>query len=291
MKKVIALLVFVFLLSFVVYSVNATETRLIWNLDWEGLSVAIYSPYQAYPNESMTIRIRVEAREALQDVTVSLSIYGSMSEGYILWYRPLEVSFEDLPLGIVEDQYFNVSIPETVDPGSLHALTSCSWKVWRESSWQERSIDDICIHRVAYIRNKPYEELQVAHDQLLADHNFLQNNYNDLENSYIDLQANYSTLLADYDELLRDFNNLRTSYESLNSTYYSLLYNHSSLQASFNELKSKYEFAGEIANSLNLMYVFIETTVIFIATTIYYARSQIYSALRKTKPKQLGSHT
>ncbi|MDH5596331.1 MAG: hypothetical protein OEY40_06420, partial [Candidatus Bathyarchaeota archaeon] len=64
-----------------------------------------------------------------------------------------------------------------------------------------------------------------------------------------------------------------------NSTYHSLLSDYSSLQASFNELKSKYEFGGEMANALNLMYVFIETTVIFSATTIYFL-------LRKQKLKK-----
>ena len=271
LKKVIAFLTFMFLLSCLVSSINAIETRLIWNLGaWEGLDVKIWAPWQAYPNDMMTIRIMVEATEDLQDVTVIFKIYGSRSEGYILWYRPLDV-LENVGLssGSVEDQYFNVSIPDDVDPGVIHAHVSCSWKVWREQTWQERSIDDPNIHRVTYLMNKPYEDLQVTYNQLLIDYNSLQLSHNDLENRYNDLQTNYSELLSNYD--------------SLNSTYHSLLSNYSSLQASFNELKSKYEFGGETANTLNLMYVFIETTVIFIATTIYFARVRIYSALRKSK--------
>ena len=292
LKKLIAFLAFVFLLSFIVYSVNATEPRLIWNLDWEGLNVAIYAPYQAYPNDTMTIRIRVEARENLQDVTVRFRIYGSKSEGYLTWFNSFYALYNiDLSSGVIEDQYFNVSIPEDVDPGLIYSQTSCSWKVWRESLWKDQSNDGV--FRVTYLRNKPYEELQVAYNQLLAD-------YNSLQTSYSALQANHSALLTDYNELLadyhslqssfgslqNDYNNLQTSYDFLNSTYNSLFSNYSSLQASFNELKSKYEFGGEMANALNLMYVFIETTVIFIATTIYFARVHIYSAIQKPRTKQ-----
>ena len=288
-----------FLLSFIVPSINATETRLVWTFFWEGINVEIYAPYQAYPNQTMTIRVIVEAREDLQNVTIRFRIYGSKSEGYLSWFNSFYAFYNvDLASGIVEDQYFNVSIPEDVDPGLIYSQTSCSWKVWRESSWQSQSNDGV--FRVTYLRNNPYEKLQVAYNQLvtnynsllssynqlLADHSALLMNYNDLQKSYSDLQANYSALLTNNDKLQRDYNNLQTSYDSLNSTYYSLLTNYTSLHFGFNELKSKYEFAGEIANSLNLMYVFIEMTVVFIATTIYFARARIYSALRKPKPRQ-----
>jgi hypothetical protein len=288
-----------FLLSFIVPSINATETRLVWTFSWEGINVEIYAPYQAYPNQTMTIRVIVEAREDLQNVTIRFRIYGSKSEGYLSWFNSFYAFYDvDLASGSVEDQYFNVSIPEDVDPGLIYSQMSCSWKVWRESSWQSQSSDGV--FRVTYLRNNPYEKLQVAYNQLvtnynsllssynqlLADHNSLQTSYNDLQKSYSDLQANYSALLTNYDKLLRDYNNLQTSYDSLNFTYYSLLSNYTSLQSSSNELKSKYEFAGEIASSLNLMYVFIEMTVVFIATTIYFARARIYSALRKPKPRQ-----
>jgi len=272
-----------FLLSCTVSSTNA-ETRLIWDLDWEGINVKIYAPHQAYPNDKMAIRIIVEAREDLQDVIVRFEIYGSRSEGYILWFRPLDALENiDLSSGAVEDQYFNVSIPDDVDPGLIHGHIYCSWKVWRDSSWQEQSVNFFDAHRVTYLRNKPYEDLQVAYTQLLANYSQLLKDYGYLQTIYGDLQTNHSTLLTEHYELLANYTNLETNYGSLNSTYYSLLSDYSSLQASFNELESKYEFGGEIANTLNLMYVFIETTVIFIATTIYFARMRINSALRKPK--------
>jgi len=320
LKRIIAFLSLMFLLSFIVPSINAADIRLVWTFFWEGIDVEIYAPYQAYPNQTMTLRVIVEASEDLQDVTIRLRIYGSKSEGYLSWFDSFYAFYNvDLASGIVEDQYFNVSIPGDVDPGLIYSQTSCAWKVWREPSWQSQSNDGV--FRVTYLRNNPYEKLQVAYNQLvtnynsllssynqlLADHSALLASYNDLQRSYSDLQANYSALLMSYndlqrsysdlqanysalltshDKLLGDYNNLQTSYDSLNSAYYSLLTNYTSLHVGFNELKSKYEFAGEIANSLNLMYVFIETTVIFIATTIYFARTRIYSALRKPKPRQ-----
>jgi len=324
LKKIIVLLTLMFLLSFVVSYIDAAEPqKLIYDLDWggdKGINVKIYVPYQAYPNDNMMIRIIVDPRENLTDVNVILEIYGSMNEGKADWSRQLDaLKNRNMDSVEFEDQYFNVST-ENADPGLLHGYIHCSWKVWRNSSWQEQS-NDFDVHRVTYLKNKLYEDLQVAYAQLLAnyssllgsynqlraDYSFLRTSYDDLENSYTYLQGNHSALLTDYDRLLTDYNDLnnsysglqanhsalltdyntlQTSYDSLNFTYYSLLSNYTSLQSSFNELKSKYEFAGEIASSLNLMYVFIEMTIVFIATTIYFARARIYSALRKPKPRQ-----
>jgi hypothetical protein len=251
LKKIVAVVALMFVLSFIVSSTSAIEPRLIWTFYWEGIDVQIYAPYQAYSNDTMTIRIRVEAREELQDVTLRMRMYGSKSQGYLGWfYSFYALQNVDLSHGVVEDQYFDVDIPDDVDPGLVYSQTSCSWKVQRESSWQDQLNDGV--FRVTYLRNKTYEDLQVAYNQLLADHNSLVSSYN--------------TLQTDYDSLQTKYNNLQT----LNSTYHNLLSDHLSLQASFNELKSKYEFGGEMANALNLMYVFIETTVIFSATTIYF---------------------
>jgi len=249
-----------FVLSFIVSSTSAIEPELIWTFYWEGMDVRIYAPHQAYPGNTMTIRIVVEAREELHNVTVYFKVHGTKSEGNQSWYNSFyALRNVDLSHGLVEDQYFDVDIPDDVDPGLVYSQTSCSWKVQRESSWQDQLIDGV--FRVTYLRNKPYEDLQVTYNQLLADYNSLVSSYN--------------TLQTDYDSLQVKYNNLQT----LNSTYHSLLSDYSSLQASFNELKSKYEFGGEMANALNLMYVFIETTVIFSATTIYFL-------LRKQKLKK-----
>jgi len=253
-----------FVLPLIVFPTNAIETKQVWTFYWEGMDVRIYAPHQAYPGNTVTIRIVVEAREELHDVTVYFKVHGTKSEGNQSWYNSFyALRNVDLSHGVVEDQYFDVDIPDDVDPGLVYSQTSCSWKVQRESSWQDQLNDGV--FRVTYLRNRPYEDLQVAYNQLLADYNSLVSSYN--------------TLQTDYNSLQTSYNNLQTNYDSLNSTYTSLLADHSPLQASFNELKSKYEFGGEMANALNLMYVFIETTVIFGATTIYFV-------LRKQKLKK-----
>lgn len=274
-----------FVLSFIVLPINAAEPRLVWTFYWEGIDVQIYAPHQAYPNDTVTIRIRVEARESLRNVTIHFKVYGTKSKGYVLWYNSFyALRNVDLPFGVVEDQYFDMNIPEDVDPGLIYSETSCSWMVQRELSWQDQYREGA--FRVTYLRNKPYEDLQVAYNQLLTNYNSLLNSYNTLQTNYNQLLADYNSLQTSYNNLQTNYstlennhNDLQTNYNSLNTTYHNLLSDHSSLQASFNELKSKYEFAGETANALDLMYVFIETTVIFIATTIYFV-------LRKRKPKK-----
>jgi hypothetical protein len=274
----VAVITLMFVLSFIVFPINAQELRLVWTFYWEGMDAQVYAPHQAYPNDTVTIRIRVEAREQLRNVTIQFKVYGTKSKGYILWYNSFYALLNvDLPFGVVEDQYFDVNIPEDVDPGLIYSETSCSWMVQRELSWQDQSREGA--FRVTYLRNKPYEDLQVAYNQLLADYNSLLNSYNTLQTNYNQLLADYDSLQNSYNNLQANHNTLQTNCNSLNTTYYNLLSDYSSLQTSFNELKSKYEFAGETANALDLMYVFIETTVIFIATTVYFV-------LGKRKPNK-----
>ncbi|UCG44680.1 MAG: hypothetical protein JSV58_04545, partial [Candidatus Bathyarchaeota archaeon] len=156
---------------------------------------------------------------------------------------------------------FDMSIPNDVDPGLVFSKTSCVWKVQRQTIWQEQLIEGA--FRVTYLRNKPYEDLQIAYAELLAD-------YDESIANYSSLLSNYQQLLSDYNQLQSNHNNLQVSFDTLNSTYNSLISEYSSIQASLNGVRAKYEFGGQTANALDLMYLFIETTVIFIATTAYF---------------------
>ena len=184
-KKQIAIPLFViFLLPLAFITAAKTETRLVWSFDWEGMDVEVYAPYQAYPEDTITIRVRTEAKKDLRDVDVNIWLYGSKLDGYDTWTGNITVLYDvDLSTGVILDQNFNVSIHSDVSPGLIYGHTHCNWKVGKNY----RSLDDSFM--VTYLKNKAYEDLQVVYSDLLNDHNTLLANYSDLLDDYNSLSA------------------------------------------------------------------------------------------------------
>jgi len=254
------------------------ETRLVWSFDWEGMDVEVYAPYQAYPGDTITVRVRVEAKEDLEDVYIRVWLYGSKSEGFETWTKYIIVLYYvDLSKGVVRDQNFDVDIPSDVSPGLIYSHTYCDWKVWRWPSWRDRSLDDSFI--VTYLKNKAYEDLQKAYNKLLNDYNALQVKYNKLLNDYNTLLAKYNKLQDDYNALLANTNELQANYTDVvserdywKSEYNSLNSTYNTLQSEYNSLKSKHDaLSADLSSARNLSYIFIITTIAFIATTAYFA--------------------
>ena len=256
-KEIIIPLLILFLLPLASISVAKAETRLVWSFDWEGMDVEVYAPYQAYPGDTITIRVRVEAKEDLQDVYVRVWLYGSKFQGYGIWSTNILVLYYvDLSTGVVRDQNFNVDVSSDVSPGLIYSHTYCTWKVYRILWWEDRSLDNS--FRVTYLKNKAYEELQVAYSDLLDDYNTLIATYDNLLDDYDSVCSDYDTLEADYDSMESSYNNLETSYNSLNSTC--------------NELESKHDtLTADLGTTRNLSYILIITTIVFIATTVFFA--------------------
>ena len=236
--KRIILLLTTFLLPFAFSPIVKAETHLIWSFDWEGMDVEVYAPYQAYPGDTITIRVRVEAKEDLQDVYVTVWLYGSKSEGYGTWTKIIGVLDDvDLSTGVVRDQNFDVDIPSDVSPGLIYSHTYCNWKVWRWLSWQDRSLDDS--FRVIYLKNKAYEDLQLAYNDLLNDYNTLLADYSDLLDDYDALNSTYHSLLAEHNELQANYTDLGNEYIFLNASYYELLENYTTVVSERDYWKSE----------------------------------------------------
>lgn len=282
-KKVLIvapLLVFLFQLTL---CSGASETRRVWGFDWERMKVDVYAPYQAHPNDTLTIRVRVEAKENLRNVTVLVRLYGCKSEGYEGWNASFYALYHvDLSSEVVQDQDFDIRIPSDVSPGLVYCHTSC---IWHWPPWTERSYDGVFM--VTYLKNKPCEDLQV-------DYNDLLNEYNNLLAVYNSLNATYTSLLSDYDNLSTAYNTLKNEYNSLHACYNSLINSHNTLQSDYDLLNTSYtslqnafndsKSAGGIASTavLTAVYVLIATTAILATTTVYFARRK---PKRRRKPK------
>jgi len=147
--------------------VCAEEQRRILSRNYLGLGLEVYAPYQCYPNESISVRVRVEALENLTNVSVTLFIWGSKSEGYETWSTSFAVlDTGALSKGEVSDAEHMVGIPADLSPGLTYGILSLDWSIYLQSSWEAKW--DKASLRVTYVKNKDYESLETLCNDLQA---------------------------------------------------------------------------------------------------------------------------
>jgi len=143
--------------------VCATEERKILSRSYVGLGVEVYSPYQCYPSETITVRVRVEALEDVKNTTVTLFIWGSKSEGQNPWgtsFTVLEVP--DFPSGTIREEAYKITMPSDIDPGLTYGILLLDWSIYRTSTWENQW--DKASFRATYVKNKGYEDLQTRYN-------------------------------------------------------------------------------------------------------------------------------
>jgi len=129
-RKIVAsiTLMTVLLLSLASSLTVAAETHRVLRFTEEGLRVKVYAPYQAYPGDRITIKVSVEALEDLDDVTITIYIFGSKSEegkvGYDSWEDDIEVlEGEDMDEGDDVDEDYRRRMPSDSDPGLVYGYS------------------------------------------------------------------------------------------------------------------------------------------------------------------------
>ena len=266
---ILLVLVAVFLSSMPLSTVAVDEVHRVWRIAYEGIEVSVYAPYEAYPGDRITVSVRVEALEELNDTDVTLWIEGSKSQGRDSWTSRRDV-FEDFDLseGASRTREYDVVVPSDLDPGLIYGRIVIGWKV-------DHRYDDA--FNMVYVRNKAYEDLQVTYeglssryeekvaecDDLLDNYDGLKSDYNSLKTDYENVEAERDDWKAKYDSLETIYNDLTNEYNLLDSTYNSLL-------ADYDDLKSKYDVGvSELSSARTLNYVLAITTIAFIATSAY----------------------
>jgi len=196
-KNLVTLLALMFLSPLASVSVAKAETRLVWSSsDWKGIDVEIYAPYQAYPGDNITMRVKVGATKNLNDTYVTVGIECSRSVGYDSWTTYIYVlSGENLPVGAVLDQNFTLNIPSDVSPGSIYGHIYCLWNIVLpvpEGYSEEDSFE------VTYLKNKELEQLKMTYEELNASHWEMNSTYTELNSSYWELNSTYTELEEKY---------------------------------------------------------------------------------------------
>lgn len=189
-KLIIPILLSTFLLSLAFIFVAKAENQLAWSFDREGISVKVYTPPQAYPNDTITITVLVEATKDLKNVYVAALIFGSKSKGYGNWSTfATFVNYTDLSPGNSTAESYSLKIPSEVNPGLIYSYIHCRWTVYQQLFPEDHTKDGS--FSVTYLKNKPFEELEVAYRELNASYNLLNASYNSLNNSYMNLESKY----------------------------------------------------------------------------------------------------
>jgi len=282
-KKILILLSIACLLLFASSSTAmAEETRRVLSFTEEGLRVRVYAPYQAHPGGTIEVRVTAEALEDLDDIYLTIDIFGSKSkegkEGYDSWEDDISVlRAVDWEEGDDKDKKYDVEIPEDSDPGLVYGHVTAEWTTANDTYTYAESFT------ITYVLNKDYEDLQEDYKDLSSKYNKLKTDYDNLSSTYSGLQATYNSLKSDFDSLTATYDSLKSKYDSLESEHNTLISDYSALQkkytsldsdyksqlADYESLKSEYEASvGELGTSRNLMYVFVVTTIVFIATSI-----------------------
>ncbi len=150
--------------------VYATEERKVLSRNYVGLGVEVYAPYQCYPSENVSVRVRVEALEDLKNVSVTVFVWGSKSEGYSPWGTSfLVLDVLHLSKGSVQDAEHDVEIPADISPGLTYGILFLDWSVYlppsREVKWDKPGF------RATYVKNKDYEDLQATYSELQGRYN------------------------------------------------------------------------------------------------------------------------
>ena len=284
-KKIVILLLITCLLLLASSSMAmaAVETRRVLSFTEEGLKVRAYAPYQAYPGDTIEVRVTAEASEALDDIYLTIDIFGSKpkegKEGYDGWEDDISVlRGVDWDEGDDKDQEYEVEIPEDSDPGLVYGHVTAEWTT---ADGEPHTYAES--FTITYLMNKDYEDLQEDYEDLSSEYGKLKTDFDDLSSTYSGLLATYNSLKSDYDSLKATYDSLKSSYDSLKSEHDTLVSDYSTLQkkytsldsdynsllADYDALESEYEMSvGDLGTSRNLMYVFVVTTIVFVATSI-----------------------
>jgi len=269
---ILLVLVAVLLSSMPLSSVAVDEVHRVWRVASEGIEVSVYAPYEAYPGDRITVSVRVDALEELNDTDVTLLIKGSKSQGRDSWTSRRDV-FEDfdLPDGASRTREYDVIVPSDLDPGLIYGHIAIRWNISLVGHLYEDAFN------LVYVRNKDYEDLQAAYEDLsslyeekVAEYDGLLEDYNGLKSDYNSLKADYENVEAERDDWKAKYGSLETSYNDLTNEYNVLDSTYNSLLADYDDLKSKYDVGmGELSSARTLNYVLGITTIAFIATSAY----------------------
>ena len=153
---------------------------------------------ELYPNDTLTLKTRIEAKTDVYFSYLTLNVYGLKEvEGeYIsdMIGNITVLSGIGLASGSVRTEDFELTIPKDTLPGMLYSVVSA---VFAEGEKHDELISiilpQVCLYddfTLVYVKNKAYDELTV-------NYNDLQTKYNSLNGTYNDLKSKHETIIGE----------------------------------------------------------------------------------------------
>jgi hypothetical protein len=159
-----------------VVGATSEERRIVYSTEYfNGLSVTIEAPYQAYPGDNITVTVRVEASGNVYVEYIYVSIYAlrNETEEFQLAEFPC-VEKSDLVVSHQVD--YTVTIPNNTSPGLTYGVIRWEWTYMGITVAPPPAG-----FTVTYVRNLELEDLQEAYDELNATYHSLLANCTELE--------------------------------------------------------------------------------------------------------------
>lgn len=281
MKRKIAtlMLLAMFLIPFSLVKAEENE-YMTWGYVHGGIKIQCFAPIEAYPGDTLTIKVRIEVYETIRDFYLWIIIFGieefdEAINDYVIWSSDyLTLNYVELSSGVIRNEEFKVQTPFELEPGMVWGFFDVWWCDKYGGWWYLPPYGTVAF-TVTTLKDKTFEDLQKAYNELLARYEDLLNNYDTLNltyysllneynelldeheglrSDYEDLQNTYNTLASSYENLLSNYTSLKSNYLALNITHNSLKANHTSLQSSFNSLQTNYDLLETTYTSLNSTY-------------------------------------
>lgn len=173
---------YVFLLTLAFSGVGKSapeETRSVYYLEYGGLEIDIWAPYQAYPGETINVTVKTKAavQQPLYVKYVNIAFYGVINATTEVTLAKI-AHLENSSLSSHEIEY-NITIPDHISSGLTYGEISCEWDLM--GAPQKIPPSGFAL---TYIKDKALEELQADYEELNATYHSTLEDYNQVESKF-----------------------------------------------------------------------------------------------------------
>jgi hypothetical protein len=181
LRKLGLVMVCVFFLALAFSGVGRSvpeEMNNVYSLEYGGLEIDIWAPYQAYPGDTISVTISTKAavQQSIYVKYINVDFYGvvnATTEATLAEITHLENS--SLTSHEVE---YNITIPNHISTGLTFGEISCEWELMGAPAKIPRSG-----FALTYIKDTSIEELQADYEELNATYQSTLEDYTQLEKS------------------------------------------------------------------------------------------------------------
>jgi hypothetical protein len=166
--------VFLFTLAFSGIGSSAPEDmHNVYSLEYGGLEVEVWAPYQARPGDTIDVTVSTKAADHIYVKYLNVDFYGVENASTEVTLAEI-THLENSSLTSHEAEY-EITIPDQISTGLTYGEISCEWELMGAPAKIPRSG-----FVLTYIENTEFEELQRDYDELNATYHSTLEDYTQL---------------------------------------------------------------------------------------------------------------